>query len=279
MSELPRIDRLAIAIADKRMSRRGVMKGGLATAAATSLLPRPGLAQEATPEAASDESGFGQEFLFVQTFTGGTFAANPAAGTPFAAGTPEAGVHGTYMLSLGGHPGQTVYFSDRPERIVGDGPTDQFVDGLGFGSGDPPNAALVTENADGQTVVVVLELMDPVVDIDAGTVAYEANLLDDYVGDGLDHLLEQGRADAVPEEFGAASLFIDDCSKKEVICLANNSDDCDDQVGSGSIGTCWSWSSFGCVFCNSPSAWCNDNISACDDDCAGYHSWACTGAA
>jgi hypothetical protein len=268
-------DRLARTFA--RTAHRRQVLGGLGGAAlAAAGLRRFAQAQEATPAATppADDVGFGQPFLFVQTFTGGTFVANPHADTPVAAGTPAAGVHGTYLLSLGGHPGQTVYFSDRPERIVGDAPTDRFVAGLGFGGGDPPNAALVTANAAGETVVAVLELLNPVVDIAAGTVGYEATLLDDYAATGLRHLIDRRETDDVPAAFGAASLFIDDCPKQSVICLPSGSNQCD-VLGSGEIGGCWSWSKFACVFCNSPSAWCDENVTTCNGSCQGHYARAC----
>jgi hypothetical protein len=53
----------------------------------------------------------------VQTVTTGYFTPNPVAGTP----TPEGGA--VYLLTLEGHHGGTVSFSDHPERIVGDVPT------------------------------------------------------------------------------------------------------------------------------------------------------------
>ena len=39
----------------------------------------------------------------------------------------------------------TIYFSDRPERIFGDLPTQEFLDTLGFTPDFPPNAALITQ--------------------------------------------------------------------------------------------------------------------------------------
>ena len=45
---------------------------------------------------------------------------------------PKEGADGRYTLTLEQGLGQTVYFSDRPDRIVGASPTPQFLEGLGF---------------------------------------------------------------------------------------------------------------------------------------------------
>src|SRR5690606_35868601 len=96
-----RFDTLARSVC-RRASRRGVMAATAGLAALPLLGRSPTTAQESTPERASgppvDETTF-PEFLFVQTFTGGTW--QPA---------DEAGL---YTLTLEGTAAQTVYFSDR----------------------------------------------------------------------------------------------------------------------------------------------------------------------
>ena len=268
MTDMPIADRLARMLANRSVSRRAAVAGGL-TIASGGLISETMSAQEATPETSTDQPDTGPQFLFVQTFSGGTFTVNPAAGTPVAAGTPEAGIHGDYLLWLGGHPGQTIYFSDRPERIVGEAPTDQFLAGLGFDTGSAPNAALVTENAAGETVVAVMELRNPIFDSSAGTLTYDVTLLGDYTSDGLHHLIERNEADGIPEEFGAASLFLDDCPKMAVACNGPVPG-CDSAtIGTGTLGTCWSWSSFSCVYCVNADTWCDEHFSACNDSCVG----------
>jgi len=88
----------------------------------------------------------------------------------------------------------TVYFSNPPERVVADAPAEAFLAGPGFGDTNPPNAALVTESEDGQTVV------------------------------------------ALPDEFGAASLFIDDCSNTSTNCFKGGT-----EIGTDQQGMCWNW--------------------------------------
>lgn len=87
---------------------------------------------QASPDAAS---AAGVQFMFVQTFGAGSLDAATE-------GVPN-------MLLVADHlAGQTLYFSDRPERVVGMVPTEQFLStgpsgGSGFSELDPPNAALV----------------------------------------------------------------------------------------------------------------------------------------
>src|SRR5688572_22930191 len=89
----------------QRTSRRLVLGSSLLGLAGLTTT-RDMQAQEATPEASvADAAADTPEFLFAQTFTGGTWQPADEAGT--------------YTLTLEGTAAQTVYFSDRPERIVG----------------------------------------------------------------------------------------------------------------------------------------------------------------
>jgi hypothetical protein len=81
------------------------------------------------------------------------------------------------LLTLEGHTGQTICFSDRPDRIIGATPTAQFLDGLRFARENPPNAALVADFEVGQGVAV-LDLLDPIWDPDTGTLVYGAEWLE-----------------------------------------------------------------------------------------------------
>lgn len=136
-----RFDTLTKSFAARRLSRRSALRqGGVGIAAAT--LGVTGLravtAQNATPSAATPGAspaamgtvGENGAFLFVQTARSGTWA-------------PKAGENGVYTLTLTDTPDQTVYFSDRPARVVGVAPLQQFLDGLGFSPQNQPNAALV----------------------------------------------------------------------------------------------------------------------------------------
>ncbi len=100
------------------------------------------------------------------------------------------------MLTLAGVSPATLYFSDRPERVVGHMTNEQFVEGWSLGdnnfAADPPNAVLsyidAGENRPEDCVVV---LSDP--KIGADSIGYKYQLLEG----------------SVPESSGACTLFID----------------------------------------------------------------------
>jgi len=133
----------------KRLSRRTalVTGGGLAAvffgAFGTRRAPA---AQSGTPAATSAESV--EELLFAQTFERGTWA-------------PKPGETWRFVLTLTDQAAQTLYFADRPDRLVGTMPTREVLDRLGFTPEDPPNAAIVAQTAGGEEVLVV-ELFDPI---------------------------------------------------------------------------------------------------------------------
>ncbi len=251
-----------------RPSRRSVIQAsGLGLAAGLAATPfgtlRPAAAQDATPAPLSDDA----TFLFVQSATSGTFAANPATGTPAANGTPVAGGGADYLLTLTGHTGSTVYFSDRPERIFGEAPTQTFLDGLGFQADNPPNAALVTRDADGNEDILVVELFTPSFDSATGSVSYGVNILSDYEG-GLEFVAARRQDEDLGATFGQASLFIDDCSDESPTC--HDKDTCATIGNLGDRGMCWSWYELGCGPCSGFPAWdqqCNEQFPACYGNC------------
>jgi hypothetical protein len=177
-----------------RRSRRTTLKQGVlgvgAAVLGTSVL-RSAQAQDATPVASPEAAEGEQEFLFVQTATTGTFTANGGAGTPTVDGTPTPSGGADFLLTLEGHTGGTIYFSDRPQRIFGESPTADFLDGLGFTPDNPPNAALVVHGEDGVDDIAVLELLDPTYEADTGTLTYGATILGDYDDDGLAYAAAQ----------------------------------------------------------------------------------------
>jgi hypothetical protein len=77
---------------------------------------------------------------------------------------PTGSVVGDRLILLNPDP-QTIYFSDRPDRITGRMTNAEFVsqwdDGPNSFAEDPPNGSVVFVN-NGQENVVVLELFDPV---------------------------------------------------------------------------------------------------------------------
>ncbi len=82
-------------------------------------------------------------------------------------------------LSLEGAGANTLYFSDRPERIVGRVSTKDFVDHWASGDdsfkNDPPNAVLTADNG-GEAVEVALVLKNPV--LESGNLVYDVEILD-----------------------------------------------------------------------------------------------------
>lgn len=187
-----------------RFSRRTALQtstgiAGMALTAQT----RRAAAQDATP-ATSDAAGETKlAFLFVQLFDEGTW-------------TPKPDDEGVYLLTLTGAAAQTLFFSDRPERIVGTVETPKFLDGLGFTPANPPNAALVVYTPDGERDVLVIELFNPVYTEDVNdpgnvSVTYEARALEAYHGDGLAEWVTEQEDDELPAQFSDISLFIDDC--------------------------------------------------------------------
>lgn len=242
-------------------TRRSLLGAGLGVSGGllAGVAAKGGADQEATPA----PEGENPAFLFVQTALSGTFTPNPSAGTPTGGGTPVAGAGASYLLSLEGHHGETIYFSDRPERIFGEAPTEQFLEGLGFSPFNPPNAALVAETAQGEQVVV-LELINPTYDQDTQALTYGAEILAEYEVEGLAPVAKQVSGE-LPPEFGHASLFIDDCPDATFpCCIDAELGRCEGNLTSG---MCWSWERFSCNPCRNPDEECNNTYPACGGNC------------
>ena len=98
-------------------------------------------------------------------------------------------------LTLEGVTPSTLYFSDRPERVVGHLTTEQFVDDWGLGpnsfESDPPNAVLTFADPEGTLEDVVVELRSP--RLDDGKLTYSIDVLEG----------------SLPAAAAACSLFID----------------------------------------------------------------------
>jgi hypothetical protein len=128
--------------------------------------------------------------------------------------------------------GHTIYFSDRPARIVGATPTATFYQRLGFTPENPPNAVLVVEAAPGQTEVVALVLYAPHFDPTTFDTTYEVEVLAEF-----ERTAEAGFAETETDlaellpPFGPSHLFIDDlaCGEHAVGCFL-------DGYGVGDIG-------------------------------------------
>jgi len=99
-------------------------------------------------------------------------------------------------LRLNGVTPSTLYFSDRPERIVGHMATTDFVDLWGAGDNsfetDPPNAVVAfLEPGDGVPEEAVVVIRDP--SLDDGRLSYSIETLEG----------------PLPAEAGPVTLFID----------------------------------------------------------------------
>ena len=97
-------------------------------------------------------------------------------------------------LTLTGVSPTTLMFSDRPQRVTGHVPSEEFLDSWGDGddsfADDPPNAVLSTFHEEEVNDVVVV-LQDPALDGDR--FSYQVEILDGEM----------------PSSGGASSLFID----------------------------------------------------------------------
>ena len=97
-------------------------------------------------------------------------------------------------LTLHGVAPTTLLFTDRPQRVTGHVPTEEFLDSWGDGENsfadDPPNAVLSTFSEDEVNDVVVV-LQDPA--LEADRFSYQVEILDGEM----------------PAKGGASSLFID----------------------------------------------------------------------
>ncbi len=257
-----RFDRLSSALTS-RFSRRDSLKLsglGLGAAALGGLaLHQSGVAQEASPTASPQAESLGLAhgertfYLFVQTASSGTWA-------------PKDGEEGVYTLTLNGLPAQTVYFSDRPERIVGTQSTTDFLNALGFPADNPPNAALVTTTDAGEDILVI-ELFNPAYTEGDGpegaTLTYDARILENFYETNLGGVAElQSAPDGMPAAFDGASLFIDDCANGSATCSRRNDNGSLYTVGTASFGCCYSFPK--CSSCHDVGDICN-SVAGCED--------------
>jgi hypothetical protein len=269
-----RFETLARSLSSRLSRRTALQASGLGFAAGlVAASPHRVTAQDAaaTPDPLADDA----TFVFVQSAASGTFTVNPGAGTSSTDGTPIPGGGADYLLTLEGHTGDTVYFSDRPERIFGEAPTQAFLDGLGFSPSNPPNAAIVTQTDDGTEDVLVVELLNPSYDAAVGTVSYGANILSDYDGAGLAYVAARQQDESLPQTLSNVSLFIDDCPDLTGCAFDDPEVGAFEYFGAlpgGPIGQCWHWKSFSCIPCNGNStssydALCNQTYSGCGGAC------------
>jgi hypothetical protein len=144
----------------------------------------------------------GGEFLFTQTAEGGIFEVVDRS-------------EGRYRITLTNvYPG-TVFFSDRPQRIAGSAPMSDFLKGMSFSDNNPPNAAIVVPNGEGEAddEIIVAELTNPQWDGVARTLQYDVKILRDATGQLA--IYNARKKDFLPESFGTTTVLIDDCPPYE----------------------------------------------------------------
>ncbi len=163
---------------------------------------------------------------------------------------------GNYTLTITGVVPYTIYFSDRPERVVGFAPMDKFLDGFCFGAIDPPNAAVMLREGENESDVVVAELTSPQFDETNSTLTYTAKVLDDYTfNSDWSHIISKAD-DAIPEAFGNVSIVIDDCPDSFVGCDKSWDEGC----GRIKTGCCWHTWDFTCEACHNDEYYVNKCI-------------------
>ena len=149
-------------------------------------------ASDATPAADAP-----RDYLFVQSFGASTI-------------TPSADDPASLTLTLTDGTGQTLYFSDRPNRVAGSVRTDRFIEVFRQETeDDPANAALVAQTAGGDEVIHVVELLEMEVDPASGTVRYTVRLLENPTE--IDLRLPGDPVQSITSEtrYGPSNLFID----------------------------------------------------------------------
>jgi hypothetical protein len=257
----------------QRLNRRQAGMGAVAfsTAATMGLAIKANAAaqESATPAASADDPGtvakpLTGSTLFVQSFQGGSATGGAA--------TDE------FTVNLEGGLGQTIYFSDRPQRLVGTLPTEEFLAKLGFFPENPPNAALIVEQEDGDSVFAVVELFNPAYDTEQANLTYDVKVLDEWTS--IDMQFQHGAADfeGSSAAFGTAHLLIDgvaDCPDATMECIGPNGDVVGTIDNSEHDGYCYNWANIACMPCEpggTPDPFyfvniCNERYDACEGDC------------
>lgn len=173
-------------------------------------------------------SGISQ--LFVQTTNSGTWELDDDSQHTLTLKTPGAHV---------------TVFTDHPERLASQMTTEAFLDrwaSFGFDM-DPPNAALVVNDANGTESTVVVELSNPQM---VGTfIQYTATLLHNPRGTFAQYEVD----DDLPATFKEASLFIDNASPnvfKSITIIVSNVEPgqkVDIEISSDEVDVAWSMGS------------------------------------
>ena len=169
-----------------------------AAAAALAALALAGIASAAAPAPASSSRHPTKPptYLYAHDSAAGTF-------------TAVKGSAGTFRLALSGVQRTALYFSDRPQRVVGAEPLGRMLAGFFAKPGVVhPNAAVsALDPATGQTVLMGVELLRSAYDWKRRTLVYTVKRLQE----GARPARLSGRTDVLlPARLGKTSVFIDD---------------------------------------------------------------------
>lgn len=238
-----RFDSISKLFASRRLSRRGALKGASA-GLASGVLAGAGFpmvsAQDATPAEISiiPSGGHGPTTLFLQSYKQGNLV-------------PKDGEEDIYTVTLEQGLGQTIHFSDRPDRTVGATPTAQLLQTLGFPDDNPPNAALVVDAGEGELDIAVVELFAPLYDEATGTATYDIKVLAAWT-DTMEIGFHEEPVDLaiLPFTFGSAHLFIDDCPDALMHCKDRATNRVIGEIpNSDHDGYCYSYFNVACLPC------------------------------
>ena len=196
-------------------------------------------------------------YMFVQSAHSGSFV--PVEGEM------------NYTLTLEGVSPQTIAFSDRPERVVGQVPMQQFLDGLGFSPEHPPNAAIEILEGNESEDVIVVELFDPVYDAANHTLQYNVSVLE--MPNHSYAIFNERHDESLPEKFAGVALFIDECQDRIVGCYKYwDWKGYHDYCGHYTSGCCWEWFPPTCTDCQDIDYYDKKCKEKFGDDCRRAHT-------
>ncbi len=110
----------------------------------------------------------------------------------------------------------------------------------------------------------------PTYDEATRTANYDAKVLADYERLGATFQEQPKGADSVHAQFGAASLYIDDCPDGNIWCEIPSDMGARHQLYDHQVGFCYDWGKVCCAPCDDQSAMvaqCNASYSECDGRC------------
>lgn len=161
----------------------------------------------------------------------------------------------------------------RPQLNFGQRATLAISEALGFAPANPLCCALVVSTPSSEDNVIVLELLDPIYDEDAGPLIYEANDLGEYTAANLAPVADGQQDQELAAEFAHTSLFISNCPDATSRIIQGEIGINVRPIPGGPYGFCWSWDPLGCYPCNPSitvdglSDKCNSRYADCGNSC------------